>query len=130
MSRKLRLVSGLLMLAYVTTHLLNHAFGLVSVAAMQSVLRRVAGFWSLPPMQMLLYGSFAVHYFLALSALWQRRTLRLRPGEWAQLALGFLIPLLLVRHVVATRIGYDYFGTGVGNYPYLLWLYFVDAPGR
>ena len=41
------------------------------------------------PMQVLLYGSFVVHYSLALSALWQRRTLRLRPDEWAQLVLGF-----------------------------------------
>jgi adenylate cyclase len=130
MSRRLRLASGLAMLAYVTMHLLNHAVGLVSVAAMERVLRIVVGFWSLPPMQVLLYGGFAVHYFLALSALWQRRTLRLRPAEWAQLALGFSIPLLLVRHVVATRIGYDYFATDVGNYPYLLWVYFVEAPDR
>ena len=67
-------------------------------------------------MQVLLYGSFAIHYFLALSALWQRRSLRLLPAEWAQLVLGFSIPLLLVRHVVATRIGYDWFGTDTGNY--------------
>src|SRR3954452_11418737 len=130
MSRTLRLASGLVMLAYVAMHLLNHAAGLISVAAMGWVLRGVAGFWSLPPMRWLLYGGFAVHYGLALSALWQRRTLRLRPDEWAQLVLGFSIPLLLVRHVVATRIGYDYFGAEVGNYPYLLWLYFVQAPDR
>ena len=111
MSRRLRLASGLFMLAYVTTHLLNHAAGLVSLAAMAQGLRFFTAFWSLPPMQVLLYGSFAVHYFLALSALWQRRSLRLLPAEWAQLALGFSIPLLLVRHVVATRIGYDWFGT-------------------
>ena len=54
--------------------------------------------------------------------------MRLRPAEWAQLVLGFSIPLLLVRHVVGTRIGYDYFGTDIGNYPYLLWVYFVQAP--
>ncbi|MGE3781371.1 MAG: hypothetical protein AB7H71_01345 [Alphaproteobacteria bacterium] len=107
MSRRLRLASGLFMLAYVTTHLLNHAVGLVSVAAMQRVLWVFTVVWSLPPMQVLLYGSFAVHFGLALSALWQRRTLRLRTDEWAQLALGFSIPLLLVRHVVGTRVGHD-----------------------
>src|SRR3954452_14756444 len=128
MSRTLRLASGLVMLAYVAMHLLNHAAGLISVAAMGWVLRGVAGFWSLPPMRWLLYGGFAVHYGLALSALWQRRTLRLRPAEWAQLVLGFSIPLLLVRHVVATRVGQDFFGTDIGNYPYLLWVFFVQAP--
>jgi adenylate cyclase len=129
MSRRLRLASGLFLLAYVTTHLLNHALGLVSLVAMGHALRLFTAFWSLAPMQVLLYGGFAVHYVLALSALWRRRTLRLRPAEWAQLALGFAIPLLLVRHVVATRIAYDYFGADVGNYPYLLWVYFVAAPG-
>jgi adenylate cyclase len=128
MGRRLRLASGLFMLAYVTTHLLNHAIGLVSVAEMQRVLRIFAAVWSLAPMQVLLYGSFTVHYALALSALWQRRTLRLRTDEWAQLVLGFSIPLLLVRHVVGTRIGHDYFGTDTGIYPYLLWVYFVEAP--
>jgi adenylate cyclase len=130
MRRQLRLASGLAMLAYVTTHLLNHAMGLVSVPAMERVLHTFAAVWSLPPMQALLYGSFAVHYLLALNVLWQRRTLRLRPAEWTQLVLGFSIPLLLVRHVVATRIGHDYFGTDTGNYRYLLWVYFVEAPGR
>lgn len=128
MSRRLRLASGLFLLVYVTTHLLNHTLGLVSVSAMQEVLRSFAAFWSLAPMQTLLYGSFAIHYGLALSALWQRRTLRLRPAEWAQLVLGFSIPFLLVRHVVAMRIGYDHFGSDIGNYRYLLWVYFVEAP--
>src|SRR5687768_5432503 len=107
MSRHLRLAYGLFMLAYVTTHLLNHAVGLVSASARERVLRSFAAIWSPAPMQVLLYGSFAVHYFLALRALWQRRTLRLLPAEWAQLVLGFSLPLLLVRHVVATRIGHD-----------------------
>jgi adenylate cyclase len=129
MSRRLRLAAGLFLLFYVTTHLLNHAIGLVSVAAMERVLRDFAAFWSLAPLQTLLYGSIALHYGLALGALWQRRTLRLLPAEWAQLVLGFAIPFLLVRHVVATRIGHDYFGSDVGNYRYLLWVYFVEAPG-
>jgi adenylate cyclase len=128
MIRRLRLLSGLVMLAYVTMHLLNHAVGLISLAAMEDVLWYVFRIWTNRPAQALLYGSFLVHYALALSALWQRRTLRLRPAELAQLVLGFAIPLLLVRHVVATRISDSFFHTDVGYYAYLLWLYFVRSP--
>ena len=92
MSRRLRLASGLFMLAYVTTHLLNHAVGLVSLAAMAQGLRFFTAFWSLPPMQVLLYGSFAVHYFLALSALWQRRTLAAASGGMGAARARFFDP--------------------------------------
>jgi adenylate cyclase len=38
MIRRLRLISGLVMLAYVTMHLVNHAVGLISLTAMENVL--------------------------------------------------------------------------------------------
>jgi len=128
MIRRLRLATGLVMLSYVTMHLLNHALGLVSLAAMEQTLRWVMALWTQRPMQLLLYGSFAAHYGLALWALWQRRSLRLRVSEFAQLALGFAIPLLLVRHVVNIRVANDFFGTSIDNYSFVLWVYFVRAP--
>ena len=129
MIRRIRLASGLVMLAYVTMHLLNHALGLVSIPAMGWALSRIVfPVWSLPPMQLALYGAFLVHYALALWALWQRQTLRLRTGEALQLALGFLIPILLARHVVGTRISDSFFGTYDLYYRYVLWVYFVRSP--
>ncbi len=125
---RLRLFSGLVMLTYVTMHLLNHAAGLISLEAMEDVLWYIFRIWTNRPAQALLYGSFLVHYTLALFALWQRRTLRLRASELAQLILGFAIPLLLVRHVVGTRISDSFFHTDVGYYAYLLWIYFVRSP--
>src|SRR6266478_5804110 len=130
MIQRLRLVSGLVMLAYVTMHLLNHAVGLISIEAMEDVLWYIFRIWTNRPAQALLYGSCFVHYALVLSALWQRRTLRLRPAELAQLVLGFAIPLLLVRHVVGTRISDSFFHTDVGYYAYLLWIYFVRSPAH
>ncbi len=128
MIRRLRLCSGLVMLSYVATHLLNHATGLVSLEAMEDVLWYVFRFWSKTPTQALLYGAFLVHYGLALWALWQRRTLRLRASELAQIVLGFLIPFLLVQHVVGTRISDNFFHTDEGYYAYLLWVFFVRSP--
>ena len=128
MIRRLRLLSGLVMLAYVTMHLANHAVGLISLKAMEDVLWYIFRIWTNRPAQLLLYSSFLVHYALALYALWQRRTLRLRASELSQILLGFAIPLLLVRHVVATRISDSFFHTDVGYYAYLLWVYFVRSP--
>jgi adenylate cyclase len=128
MIRRLRLISGLVMLAYVTMHLLNHAVGLISLETMENVLWYIFRIWTNRPAQILLYSSFLVHYALALYALWQRRTLRLHASEMSQLVLGFAIPLLLVRHVVVTRISDSFFHTDVGYYAYLLWVYFVRSP--
>ncbi len=116
------------MLAYVTMHLLNHAVGLVSLPAMEMVLAEVFRIWSNPPAQALLYGSFLVHYILALWALWERRTLRLQAGELIQVVLGFAIPILLAHHVVATRISEDFFDANIGYYTFILWVYFVRSP--
>ena len=118
------------MLAYVTMHLLNHAVGLVSLEAMENVLWYVFRIWTNRPAQVLLYGSFLVHYGLALWALWQRRSLRLRPSELSQIVLGFAIPILLARHVAGTRIADSFFHTDTGYYAYLLWVYFVKSPGN
>jgi adenylate cyclase len=129
MIRRIRLVSGLVMLAYVTTHLLNHALGLVSIPAMGWTLAEIAyPLWANPPMQAALYGSSLVHYTLALWALWQRQTLRLRGSEILQLALGFLIPILLVRHIVVTRVSDSFFGTEDLYYELLLYNFFVRNP--
>ncbi len=128
MIRKLRLWSGLVLLAYVTMHLANHAAGLVSLAAMDRVLRGVLLVWGNPAAQVLLYGAFLVHLTLALWALWVRRSLRLHFGEAAQLCLGFSIPVLLARHVVGLRLAADVFGTTGNNYTYVLWIYFVRSP--
>jgi adenylate cyclase len=128
MIQQLRLSSGLVMLAYVTMHLLNHAVGLISLEAMEDVLWYVFRIWSNRPAQALLYGSFLVHYGLALWALWQRRSLRLRASELGQIILGFAIPILLARHVVGTRISDSFLHTDIGYYAYLLWVYFVRSP--
>ncbi|HTZ35237.1 MAG TPA: adenylate/guanylate cyclase domain-containing protein [Stellaceae bacterium] len=131
MIRRIRLAAGLVMLAYVAMHLLNHALGLVSLGAMAWALDRVVfPLWSAPPMQVALYGGFVVHYALALWALWQRQTLRLRVGEYMQLALGFLIPIMVARHVVGTRVSADFFGTDALFYRYVLYSLFVAAPAH
>ena len=86
--RNLRWASGLVLMAYVTAHLLNHSLGIYSFAAAETVLRGVQKFWHSLPGTVLLYGAAAVHLALAVVALWERRTLRMPPLEGLRVLLG------------------------------------------
>ena len=108
--RRLRLVSGLVMLAYITIHLLNHALGIISLAVAESGLRFEMAFWRTPIMTLLLYGAVAIHFLLALWTLYSRRDWGLPWVEILRLASGFSFPLLLINHAVTTRLGDALFG--------------------
>jgi adenylate cyclase len=118
------------MLAYVTTHFVNHSLGLVSVRLMDRALTQIYAVWASVPGTVALYGAFSIHYGLALWALWRRRSLRMPLAEAAQLVLGFLIPFLLVDHVVATRVADSFYNADYGYYASILTLYGVESPGR
>ena len=59
--RYLRLGSGLVLFVYVTSHLVNHALGLVSLAFAETGLRIAVGIWHSWPGTGLLYGAAAAH---------------------------------------------------------------------
>jgi adenylate cyclase len=102
--RDIRLFSGLAIGAFVTSHLINHALGLLSIEAMEAYRKVHSAIWQSPPGVLVLYGSFVAHFLLALYAVFQRSHLRLKIGSAVQLAFGLLIPLLLIEHVVGSRV--------------------------
>jgi adenylate cyclase len=110
MSRRLRLLSGLVLFAFITTHFLNHALGVVSLGAAEAGRAWFLGFWRNPVGTALLYGSLVVHVALVLWALYQRRHLRLPRWEIVRLALGLAMPLLLLPHIFGTRVLHEVFG--------------------
>jgi adenylate cyclase len=103
--RRLRLLSGLVLFAYITIHLSNHALGVVSLALAESGLRVEMVLWRSPPITFLLYGAAAIHFSLALWTLYSRREWRLPWIEILRLFSGFSFPLLLIGHAVTTRLG-------------------------
>lgn len=107
--RHLRLASGLVMFAYITIHLVNHALGIVSLALAESALGLAMAFWRNPVATFLLYGAAALHFALALWMLYSRREWRLPWIEVLRLAAGFSFPLLLIGHAVTTRLGDAFF---------------------
>ncbi|BCG99764.1 hypothetical protein MesoLj131b_17640 [Mesorhizobium sp. 131-2-5] len=101
--RNARLASGLVLMAFVTLHLLNHALLLISLEAAEKGRAVFLLIWRNPAGTLLLYGAVATHPIVSLLALYQRRTLTMPVREWAQILLGLAIPLLIAEHVVGTR---------------------------
>jgi len=106
-----RLGAGLVLFSYVTTHLANHALGLVSLAAMQEGQVWFLRLWRNPLGTTALYGALLTHALLALWYLYERRTLRMPAWQATQVALGLCIPPLLLSHIIGTRIAFTLFGT-------------------
>ena len=98
-----------MLVAYLTTHLGNHALGLVSLDAMEAGREWFLLLWRNPVGTVVLYGALAVHFGLALRSLYRRRHLRMPAWEATQLGLGLLIPPLLVSHIVGTRLSASWF---------------------
>ncbi|MBA2964366.1 2Fe-2S iron-sulfur cluster binding domain-containing protein [Ramlibacter sp. MAH-25] len=109
-ARGLRLASGIVLFTYVATHLLNHAAGLVSLAAAEAGREWFLAAWRSLPGTVLFYGALAVHIVLALTALLARRTLRVPPLEAGRIVLGLCVPVLLAAHFVGTRLAHEWFG--------------------
>ncbi|RDJ20911.1 hypothetical protein DWF00_28655 [Bosea caraganae] len=103
-SRDIRLVSGLVLLVFATTHFINHAAGIAGLEAMEAVQNWRYALWHSWPGTVALYGALIVHPVFALLRVAQRRTFRMPMREMLQIALGLAIPLLLVDHIVNTRV--------------------------
>jgi adenylate cyclase len=108
--RRLRITTGIVLLAFATTHLLNHALGLISLHAMEvgqtwrwKVTRSDLG-------QVILFASATIHLILGLSKFFTRRSWRMSKMEGLQLLMGLMIPILLLPHIIGTRGVATFFG--------------------
>ena len=128
--RDLRLGTGLVLFAYISVHFVDHSLGLVSVDVAEAALRLAVAVWQSMPGTMLLYGAAAIHIALAFVAVYERHTLRMPPMQALRIALGFGMPLLLIGHVVATRMATEIYGLSP-TYTRVVWaLWTSDSEGR
>ncbi|TAV00287.1 adenylate/guanylate cyclase domain-containing protein [Rhizobium ruizarguesonis] len=108
--RRARLGSGLVIFIFVLLHLSNHAIGLISVTAADKAAHLFLAIWRNPLGTAIFYSSLLTHIALVLRAIYMRRSLVMPKGEMAQIVLGLLIPLLLMDHVIGTRIAHEFYG--------------------
>ncbi|EJC85209.1 family 3 adenylate cyclase [Rhizobium leguminosarum bv. trifolii WSM2297] len=125
--RRARLGSGLVIFIFVLMHLSNHAIGLISLAAADKARHLFLAIWRNPVGTAVFYSSVLIHMALVLRAIYMRRSLVMPKGETAQIVLGLLIPLLLIDHVIGTRIAHALYGY-IDDYEAVVELQWIKAP--
>jgi adenylate cyclase len=128
MLRRIRLISGVVLLVYVALHLANHSLGLISLQALESGRDAFLAIWRNPLGTVILYGALLIHVGLALWALFERQSLRMRLVDWVQVVLGFSIPLVLFVHILGTRLAHELYGVQ-DSYAYELLILYLYLPG-
>lgn len=122
--RALRIVSGLFLLAYVTSHLVNLSFGLSSIAAMDAASPYLSRIWTGPLTRPLLLLALLVHFALGLWAIYKRPTLRTNASDIVQLLTGLFVVPLLATHAIGIHmvqdVGVEF---GYAQTVPLFWLY-------
>lgn len=108
--RKARLASGLVMVTFLALHMSNHALNLISLNSAEKGRLLFLLLWRNPVGTTLLYGAIFVHLSLVFRSLYNRRSLKLPFGENMQIFFGLLIPLLIMEHVIGTRIRHELVG--------------------
>jgi adenylate cyclase len=127
MESRLRLYSGLVLLAFVTCHLLNLALGVWSLSALEVGLLVFMVIWLIPWGTAVLLAAGLIHTSLALWGLIKRRSWRMPSAEALRVALGLAILPLLFSHIINTRFVAQTYDIWT-SYPYQLYIYFVAAP--
>lgn len=124
----LRLFSGLVLMLFLTMHLLNHSLGLISLEAMEAGRLIFVGLWRSPPGTILLILAMAVHIALTSAKLLTLRSFRrIPPKEIVQIIMGLAIPPLVIGHIAGTRIAHEAFGI-TDNYTYVLFFVWIVTP--
>jgi adenylate cyclase len=129
LTTRLRLASGLVLMAYVASHLVNHALGIHSLQAMERGLALFSSVWRSWPGTALLYGALSLHVALVVHKLYRRRSLKMPAWEILQIVLGLLIPFFLVVHVIGTRGLHQLVGVE-DSYAYVLAALWPDGAVR
>lgn len=117
---KVKVWSGVFLFFYAATHLLNHAFGMISVDAMEQARLVFVAFWRSPPLNYATVVALLVHGGLAIAKTVRRKSFRgLSRNEWVQLVIGLIGPVGLIGHIMATKVAHEAYGVD-DTYSYYL----------
>ena len=108
--RRTRIVSGLVLFVYASTHLLNHSVAAISIAAADAAREHFIAVWRNPVAEILLFASLALHILLGFQAVLRRKSFKMTAREWVQMVFPFMALLVLIPHVLTTAILSRVFG--------------------
>lgn len=116
---RLRTVSGLILFTFAFFHFFNIGMGLVSTEAMESMQYARSIVTSNTTGRLVLLWAIFTHMGIAIWSVATRRHLHFNLTSGLQLALGLLIPLQLIPHVIHTSLGSEIYNVS-GNMPFFL----------
>ncbi len=125
--QRARTGAGLVLFAFVATHLLNHALGNISLEAMEAGRKVFLAVWRNPLCQAVFYAAIAFHLSVAIYTLVRRRRLKMPVAEAVQICFGFLIILALATHFMGTAAANGAFEVN-DTYVYVILATWVQAP--
>ncbi|HTO30686.1 MAG TPA: 2Fe-2S iron-sulfur cluster-binding protein [Pararhizobium sp.] len=126
--RSARLVSGLILSAFVLTHLANLALGLVSLEAIDAWRTVLMAPWHSAAGSIFLALAAIVHAGIGLYTISKRRSLALSRVDVVQIILGVLTPPLLITHVLTLRATSIIVPDFDASYAVILSVYWSLAP--
>lgn len=127
--RGVRLVTGLVLMLFVTGHMANLMLGMHSLAAMEHWRPWLMGSWRSPLGQGLLVCSALIHIALGLYSISARRSLALSKTDVVQLCLGLLTPPLLLNHAIVMHMAGEVTPNFDATYGQMLAVYWSFSPG-
>ena len=127
--RRLRLVTGLVLMAFVAGHMANLSLGMHSLAAMEHWRPWLMGPWRSMPLQVLLVCSALIHLALGVYAIAARRSAALTRTDWVQLALGLATPPLLLNHAIVMHMAGEVTPDFDATFGQMLAIYWSFSPG-
>jgi adenylate cyclase len=127
--RTVRLVSGLVLMAFVTGHMVNLMLGMHSLAAMESWRPWLMGPWRTGIGITSLVAAALVHMTLGLYAIASRRSLAMSRTDVVQLILGLLTPPLLLNHAVVMHMAGEVTPNFDSTFGQMLAVYWSFSPG-
>ncbi|MBV1863672.1 MAG: (2Fe-2S)-binding protein [Rhodobacteraceae bacterium] len=98
--RSARIISGIFLLLFIATHLLNMILGLHSITLVDGMRPYLSGIWTGPVGSKILLAVLFTHFLLALQAIYKRETLRMSANDMVQFLAGLLIIPLLIPHAI------------------------------
>lgn len=125
--RRVRAISGLILLFYVTSHLLNTALGLISIEAMEKASPYLSQLWSARPQGIILALALIAHFAVGLWSIYRRPRLMTNAQDMVQTLTGLTVVPLLATHALGISMGQD--GGLAFGYREVLTLFWVVSPG-
>ncbi|EPJ44020.1 MAG: hypothetical protein OFPI_40890 [Osedax symbiont Rs2] len=127
MIRSLSIVSGLILFAFITTHLLNLTLGIISIELLESSRPYFFAIWTNFPVELLLVLALLIHPLLGLRSVYFRNTLRMSGQDKVQLISSLLIIPLLIPHLFAIKAGEQILGISP-TFTGFLTIMWIDLP--